>query len=74
LEARKKNIIMTPQARFSTNLQAKRSNDLYRHRVQICRAAKEMGSKCMAMEEKYVYKFLSSIKCFYISPWSFFSA
>jgi hypothetical protein len=48
---------MTPQARFSTNLQSKWSNDLYRHRVQIRRAAKGMGRKCMAMEKKYVYKF-----------------
>jgi hypothetical protein len=62
LEAREKNIIMTPQERFSTNLQAKCSSDLYRHRVWIRRAAEGMGSKCMAMEEKYVYKFLSSIQ------------
>jgi hypothetical protein len=32
-----------------------------------------MGSKCKEMEEKYVYKFLSSTKCFYISSWPFFS-
>jgi hypothetical protein len=61
---RKNIIIARRQARCSTNFQAKCSNDLYFNRVQIRPAAKRMGRKFKTMEEKYVYKFVSSTSYF----------
>lgn len=59
------------QQRFSTNLQAKCSNDLYRNRVELGPTARGMGRKCKAMEEKYMYKFVSPTWYFLHFPFPF---
>ena len=59
------------QPRFSTNLQAKCSNDLCSNRVQIRPTAKRMGRKFKAMEEKYMYKFVYPARCFLHFPFPF---